>query len=212
LYENPDNPESRRIGKRPVPDARVVMTSGSDSEIKTTDSKGTFITKIEFNNKYQFEASKADYLSGRNNLSTNNISKDPDNPVLTFNIEVEINPVIYNKEITLENIYYDLNKWDIRRDAEPSLNELAQLLTENPALNIQLASHTDCRAGDDFNQDLSQKRAQSAVNYLINKGIRADRLVARGYGESQPAINCACDDCTEDQHQQNRRTTFTIVK
>jgi Outer membrane protein and related peptidoglycan-associated (lipo)proteins len=75
-----------------------------------------------------------------------------------------------------------------------------------------LGSHTDCRGEEAYNQTLSQRRAQSAVNYLIARGIDAGRLTAVGYGESQPAINCPCNRCTEAEHQANRRTTFRIIE
>ena len=123
---------------------------------------------------------------------------------------IVLDKVFKNKEITLENIYYDYDKWNIRPDAEPSLNQLVKILNENPSIRIELASHTDCRGDSDYNGSLSAKRAQSAVYYLMQNGIDASRLDARGYGEERPAINCVCDDCTEDEHQANRRTTFTI--
>jgi len=74
-----------------------------------------------------------------------------------------------------------------------------------------LTSHTDCRGTDEYNLDLSQKRAQAAIDYLMSTGISAKRLEAVGMGESSLAVNCVCEDCTEDQHQKNRRTTFKII-
>ena len=79
-------------------------------------------------------------------------------------------------------------------------------------IKIQLSSHTDCRGNDDYNATLSQKRAESAVNYMISKGIDANRLGAKGYGESQPAASCECKKCSEDEHQANRRTTFKVLE
>ena len=93
-----------------------------------------------------------------------------------------------------------------------ALNALATILIDNGRIRIELGSHTDCRADDDYNLELSQKRAQSAVDYLINKGIKADRLIARGYGETNFAVNCECNTCSDDEHQANRRTTFKIVQ
>ena len=116
------------------------------------------------------------------------------------------------KKLPLDNIYYDLDKWDIRADAQPTLNKLAETLMQNPQIKIQLSSHTDCRSSDSYNATLSQKRAESAVNYLISRGLDPVRLVAKGYGESQPAISCDCKKCTEDEHQANRRTTFKILE
>ncbi len=112
----------------------------------------------------------------------------------------------------MEDIYYDFDKWDIREDAEPSLEELGELLSDNPGIRIELASHTDCRGLEIYNTELSQKRAQSAVNYLKGLGIAEGRMRAKGYGEQKPAIDCECTSCTEEQHQANRRTSFTILR
>ena len=79
-------------------------------------------------------------------------------------------------------------------------------------VKIQLSSHTDCRGNDGYNQWLSQKRAESAVRFLSELGIGFERLTPQGYGESRLAVNCACNNCSEDQHQTNRRTTFTILE
>ncbi len=130
----------------------------------------------------------------------------------TRNVTIILQPIIENKEIVLENILYDFNKYDIRDDAKPSLIELTSLLTENPEISIELSSHTDCRGPNAYNEKLSQQRAESAVDYIINLGISPNRITARGYGENQPVANCSCDDCSEDQHQQNRRTSFRITK
>ena len=74
-----------------------------------------------------------------------------------------------------------------------------------------MGSHTDCRGNDRYNTELSQKRAQSAVNYLISKGIPAERLNAKGFGESVPKADCLCSRCNEEEHQENRRTSFRIL-
>ena len=74
-----------------------------------------------------------------------------------------------------------------------------------------MSAHTDCRGEFEYNKVLSQKRAQSAVDYIVSQGIASNRLVARGYGESQAIVDCVCDSCTEDQHQANRRTSFKIL-
>jgi outer membrane protein OmpA-like peptidoglycan-associated protein len=129
-----------------------------------------------------------------------------------FEVEIVLDKIFRNKEIVLNNIYYDYDKWDIRPDAEPTLNKLAEVLLQNPGIKIQLGSHTDCRGNDGYNQELSQRRAQSAVEYLISKGIKEERLTAKGYGESQPAATCACARCTESEHQTNRRTTFIVLE
>jgi outer membrane protein OmpA-like peptidoglycan-associated protein len=123
-----------------------------------------------------------------------------------------LDQIFKNKEIVLDNIYYDFDKSDIREDAKPTLNQLANTLKQNPSIKIQLSSHTDCRGNEGYNEELSQRRAQSAVDYLISLGINANRLIAKGYGESIPAVICNCSNCTEEEHQKNRRTTFKILE
>ncbi len=113
----------------------------------------------------------------------------------------------------LENIFYDFDKWNIREDAKPPLNRLVALLKKYP-VSIELGSHTDCRGSAVYNQVLSQKRAESAVLYIISMGIPAERITAKGYGKSRLANQCDCSagsECTEEEHQYNRRTEFMIT-
>ncbi|MBU1821149.1 MAG: OmpA family protein, partial [Bacteroidetes bacterium] len=126
----------------------------------------------------------------------------------TYRVTVKLDNLELNKTFVLENIYYDLDKYNIRPDAAVELDKLVQILKDNPTLNIELASHTDARATDAYNNNLSQQRAQSAVNYLISRGIDASRLTAKGYGERQLIVQNAK---TEEEHQRNRRTEFTVL-
>jgi outer membrane protein OmpA-like peptidoglycan-associated protein len=178
----------------------------------TVGEDGFFTLELAENSDYFFLASLEGYLANSTRFSTKGIAKDPANPIQKYEVEIVLDKIFRNREIVLENIYYDYDKWDIRPDAEPTLNRLADVLRQNPGIRIQLGSHTDCRGNNNYNEDLSQKRAQSAVNYLIGKGIDAGRLGALGYGETQPAVDCACSSCTESEHQSNRRTTFKIVE
>ena len=117
-----------------------------------------------------------------------------------------------NQPIRLDNILYDYDKWDIRPDAEPDLQELTDILKKYPDMKIELSSHTDSRGRDEYNEQLSQKRAESARNWIIAKGIAADRIIPKGYGEKQLLNECANGvECTEEQHQLNRRTEFKII-
>ena len=114
--------------------------------------------------------------------------------------------------IELEHIYYDFDKANIRSDASVDLDKLADVLRRYPGMSIELSSHTDSRATDVYNQALSQRRAQAAVNYLVARGITPERLRARGYGESQLRNNCADGTpCSETEHQRNRRTEFRVL-
>lgn len=212
VLSNPDDPNSKMLGRKPLAGAAVVAETGSKKQNFVVKDDGYFRMELAENADYVFNASLPNYLSNSAKFSTKGIAKDPSNPIQTFEIEIVMDKIYRNKEIVLENIYYDYDKWDIRPDAEPTLNRLAEVLRQNPSIRIQLGSHTDCRGNDTYNQELSQRRAQSAMNYLIAKDISADRLSAIGYGESQPADNCACSRCTETQHQTNRRTTFKVVE
>ena len=129
----------------------------------------------------------------------------------TINLSLKLDPIVVGEEIVLEDIYYDYDKWDIRPDAEPALIQLSNLLKANPAIRIELASHTDCRGDEDYNMTLSQKRAQSAVDFLIKSGVDAQRLASRGYGETAPKILCICEVCSDSEHQTKRRTSFKVT-
>lgn len=111
----------------------------------------------------------------------------------------------------LRNIYYDFDKWDIRADAKPPLDNLVSILMEYP-ISIELSSHTDSRGTFRYNEVLSQRRAESAVAYIISQGIAPGRIAAKGYGESIPVNHCVDNvSCPEEMHQANRRTEFRIT-
>ena len=130
---------------------------------------------------------------------------------------LELEKVKKNVAIKLENIYYDYDKWFIRPDAAVELDKLVKILKDNPTIEIELSSHTDCRGTANYNLNLSGKRAQSAVAYIESQGIDMKRMRAAGYGESKLMNKCKCEGkvivtCTEEQHQENRRTEFTVLK
>ena len=117
----------------------------------------------------------------------------------------------------VHNIYYNVNRWDIRKDAQKQLDRLVVIMKENPSLQIELSSHTDCRAGSRYNMVLSARRAKSAVDYVVRKGIKMQRFVAAGFGESKLTNDCVCEPgnyspCDEQQHQANRRTEIKVLK
>ena len=212
VFEDPEDPNSKRNGTRALSGARVIIGEGADMRTLRTDENGFMVIEIQYDKLYNVQARFRGFLTQRLDVDASEVERDPDEPVKTINREIVLEPIFRGVEIVLENIYYDLDKWDIRDDAKPSLNELAKILKDNPGIRIQLGSHTDCRADDDYNMDLSQKRAQSAVDYLIDNGINPSRLAAVGYGETQFAVDCECSECTEDEHQANRRTTFKVVQ
>lgn len=211
IFEVPDDPNSKRIGKKPLPNGPIIISDGLTDQRFVTDELGQFLIKLDFGKKYTFTAKYRDHLAVTYELNTDEVEKNPEKPIRTITQILELDPIFKNKEIILENIFYDYDQWAIRDDAKPSLDKLAIIMKNNPALRIQLSSHTDCRGTDEYNLDLSQKRAQAAVDYLKSVGIPEKRLVAQGFGESNPAVNCVCEQCTEAQHQANRRTTFKVI-
>jgi peptidoglycan-associated lipoprotein len=211
IYQNPVDPNSPILGRALLAGAQVRIQDGLDTLLRSND-QGPLVVEIIPGQNYMIQAAAEGYLSNSLNFKAEDIIRDPRQPIQVFERELVLEKRFDDVEIILENIYYDFDKWDIRSDAEPALNRLASLLRDNPDITIELASHTDCRGSAAYNQELSQKRAQSAVDYLIGQGIRPDRLRARGYGESRPAVDCICSRCTEEEHQKNRRTTFRILE
>lgn len=212
IYESPDDPSSQVLGRKPLSQAKVTVKFGKQEKKYPVDNNGFFSFELEENQDYYFLASKTNYLNNEDFFSSKGIAKDPNNPIQKFEIEIVLDKIYLNQEIVLEDIYYDFDKWDIRKDAEPTLDKLLRNLQLNPSLRIQLASHTDCRGSTKYNEDLSQKRAQSVVNYLISKDIDPGRLEAKGFGKNQLRADCICSRCSEDEHQKNRRTTFAILE
>ena len=130
-----------------------------------------------------------------------------------YSVSAILEPIYEGKTFTLENLYYDVNSSLIRDDAKLVLDELYLILNENPTMKIELSSHTDCRADNSYNQWLSQKRAQSAVDYLVSKGVNSIRMIAVGYGESRLLNHCADGiECSDEEHQINRRTEFKVLE
>lgn len=212
IYEQPGNPNSRVLGRKPLDAAVVEIKLGKEKKNVTVGEDGHFSLELADNTDYDFVAAKQGYLSNKTDFTTRGLGKDPSNPEMHYELEIVLDKIYFGQEIVLENIYYDFDKWDIRPDAQPTLNKLAENLQLNPDVRIQLSSHTDCRGNDRYNEELSQKRAESAVEYLISKGVDRNRLVAKGYGEGVPAVNCLCARCSEEEHQANRRTTFKIIE
>ena len=203
-----------------LPDVRVKLMS-TDNEViddQLTGRGGVFQFKVDPEKEYILLGEKANFFVKRRAFSTVGGEIKQEDLVERFTTKkfessLTLDPIILEKTIVLQNIYYDLNKAEIRPDAAVELDKLVELLKDNPNIKIELSSHTDSRAEDAFNLDLSERRAQAAVRYLILKGISQNRLEAKGYGESQLINGCGNDsDCTEEQHQQNRRTEFKVIE
>ncbi|GAB3536229.1 OmpA family protein [Pontibacter brevis] len=192
-----------------LPETRIVMLQKNvkDSTVFVTDEKGKYFLDGRAGDTYTFSGARHGYLKMQNSAQVPAAAPDTVEVALLFDKnELE-------KAIVLENIYYDLDKSDIRVDAAKELDKLATLLENNPQIEIELSAHTDSRESQDYNQALSERRAQAAVDYLVSKGIERDRLTAKGYGKTRLVNGCGDGViCAETEHQKNRRTEFVIKK
>lgn len=219
VYASLPNEDKKEI----LPNSKVVLTNlyTNEKETAMTDASGKVSFIVDREQQYVLEGSHAPISERRQYLSTTKKTSTV-GVIPPAIIEEELVLLLTEKDvpIELENIYYDLDKWFIREDAKPDLDFLVKTMNDNPTMTIELASHTDCRASKEYNLELSAKRAESAAIYIIKSGISGKRILAAGYGESKPVNDCACeggvgkgrtDDCTDDMHQDNRRTEFTIL-
>ncbi|MFB0945142.1 MAG: OmpA family protein [Spirosomataceae bacterium] len=203
-----------------VPQASVTIAKYADgfeetvAELTTDDSGRFGPVKLEEDTDYTLLVNKTEYLSKRETFTMFGRTIPPillAKPVTdtTFYTDITLEQVFIGKAFRLENIYYDLDKFDIRPDAAVELDKLVQILNDNPNIKIELGSHTDARSTDIYNLRLSQKRADAAIDYVVSRGITRERLTAKGYGESELIIERAR---SEEEHQVNRRTEFKVLE
>lgn len=208
---------------KPIANAKVgVKRNGEIQPVMFTDAKG-YVEIIDLNpaDQISFNASKEKFLTKRSEflMDGRDIPKQLLKKELTdttFDHKIILGQAEVGEEIgalfDVNPIYYDLDKSTIRPDAAVELDKIVQVLKDNPDISIELGSHTDARASASYNMKLSQRRAESAVKYIIEHGIEAARIKAKGYGETQLINGCSDGvDCSEEAHQENRRTEFKIT-
>ncbi len=194
------------------------LTTLNPSQFQTQEEEYRFNFPLNSERKYKVVTSKEGYFPDTIEFNTYGIlddmtirkkvllKKKPDLPDVITEI------VTINEPIRLNNIYYEFEKWDILPEAEIDLNVILGLMNEYPDMVIELSSHTDSRGTVPFNENLSQKRAESAKNWLVQKGIAEERIVAKGYGESVILNRCTNGvRCSDEEHRFNRRTEFKII-
>ncbi len=159
---------------------QLIASDGSNLQAET-GSGGDFKFALKAEVDYIFLASKRGYLNGKEKETTKGQDKSRE-----FMVTILLTPT--DRTIELPNILYDLDKWDLRPESMVSLDKLVETLNDNPNVTIELMSHTDPRNTAEYNLILSQKRAQSVVDYLVSKGIEIERLTAKGYGKSSPKV------------------------
>jgi outer membrane protein OmpA-like peptidoglycan-associated protein len=141
---------------------------------------------------------------------TDNLTQGFQIGTLVANLDMQ--PLVLNSSVRIENLYYDLGKYDLRPQSIKELEKIVSVLKINPAIQVELGSHTDSRGDDASNMNLSQQRAEAVVSYLISQGISASRMSAKGFGETQLVNGCTNGVvCPDSEHQQNRRTQLKIT-
>ena len=183
-----------------VDDMNKVITT------EQSNNKGEVQYRIACDKAYSIQASKEGYLS-----NTFAVAKSTA-PQTTINAALQpIEAIITENEVVLQPIYFDFDKANITETAATELDKLVQVMNSNDKLIILAKSHTDYRGSDAYNLSLSDKRAKATVQYVISKGISAKRITGKGYGRTEPKVDCK-ENCTDEQHAQNRRSEFLIVK
>lgn len=168
------------ITELPIAKVQVTVTSDNgDVVYLETDSAGMAFMPVVSDREYVFVTENSAFLKGKGTVSTYREKSDR-----LYELAVDMQPI--EKPIVIPNIYFDVAKWDLRPEAKENLNELLVILKDNPNIAIELSAHTDMVGNDKANMVLSENRAQSVVDYLIEKGVYWDRLEAKGYGETQP--------------------------
>ena len=212
-----------------LPAAQVYMVGNDGTNLKLNVlGDGSFTQEIKSGVDYVILATCKGFLNHQEELHVEPVKKSEEY-VLQFPLANISAPVL------IENIFYDFDKATLRPESQTALDELVKLLNENPNVTIELSAHTDCRGSDQYNERLSQQRAQNVVNYLIQHGIEKERLTPKGYGESKPKrikrkvaekypflkegdildetfISTLPEEQQEQCHQLNRRTEFIVLR
>ena len=213
----------------PITDAklRLVGSDGTNSKVNARRD-GTYKIKLKRDVKYVMLATARGHLNAKEQWNTNGLKDSK-----TYTINFTLSPI--SRPVKMDNIFYEFGRWELTKASEEELNKLVKLLNDNPNITIELSAHTDMKGNEEFNQELSQKRAQSCCDFLIAHGIEAERLTPVGYGKAKPVvadkalnkqypwlpveqvldeayISGLPADKQEICNQINRRTEFKVVK
>ncbi len=208
--------------KNKLSDVKILSINNKTGkkELLTSSEYGVFLIKLPENNLYDsidytFKAEKKGYAS--KTVSYKQVLKK----FGEYNTEIQLNKISVGEDlgkiIEIKPIYFDFDKYDIRPDAAAELDKIVEVMNAYPTMEIELSSHTDCRGSAIYNLKLSDKRAKASADYIKKRISEPTRINGRGFGETQLVNNCSCEGgkgntCTEEQHQENRRTEFKIIR
>ena len=183
----------------------------------TTDSSGNYSFEVKCSNSYSVRAIKTEYTPKELKIS---IPTTAGETKLDIQLESSVCKVAVGDDLGkcfgIKMIYFDLDKSNIRKEAALDLAKILDVLNQNPTMKLDIRSHTDCRQTAKYNMALSERRAKATIAWLVSKGVDGSRLTGKGYGESQLINDCGCEptnqsNCSEEQHQMNRRSEFIIT-
>jgi outer membrane protein OmpA-like peptidoglycan-associated protein len=205
--------------KIPLRNSRLLLHHLEGTDTLTTDGNGFYLKEINPQTDYDLTAQKPGYLSKNNFLTSVGINKDSTirSDVYLDRPESSQQYVLNNcdslkKVFSVQNIYYDLDRSEIRQDAKVSLNELVALMKKYQEITVITSSHTDSRATEQYNRTLSLRRGESAKSYLVSKGISPSRVAVEYYGKTRLVNRCYEGiACSEENQQLNRRTEFDVI-
>lgn len=196
---------------------RIINQCDNNEILTRTKFDGVFEACLEIGCEYTIIAEKNGFEPQLTSISLEKIrgrrSAEVEMNMTPLDEFSEKEPIRKGTVIVLENIYYDFNKSAIQKGAARELEGLVRLMETYQSMEIRLGAHTDCRGTDEYNLNLSEKRAESAKQFLVDRGIEANRIKTLGYGETQPRNRCDCDvvECSETEHAYNRRTEVRII-
>ena len=201
----------------PLIGAKLTLFDSSYKLLKEilTDKDGKFdFDQVECDSKYYIKSEKSEYNTIETPVVTDTESGKT---FVSLALEKTIKKLTIGDDLAkafdIKVIYFDLNKFNIRADAAMDLSKILDVMEQNPNIKIDIRSHTDSRQTHAYNKKLSERRAESTMEWLVTNGIDKSRLTAKGYGETQLINKCADGvECTESEHQANRRSEFIIVK
>ena len=193
---------------KPIANAKVSILDDKQNviETRTADENGKLVYSVDCDRAYSLKASAAGYEANFASIAKTRGGK--------LDITAKLKPIghlIVDGKVHLNAIYFEYNKFNITPEAAFELDKLLEVMKQKPDIKITVNAHTDSRGTDEYNMNLSDQRARAVVQYAVSQGIDESRITGKGFGESQPKINCG-DNCTEEQHAVNRRTEFIIVK
>jgi outer membrane protein OmpA-like peptidoglycan-associated protein len=192
-------PISASLVYETLPDGVIAGNGVSGAE------DGAFKIVLPYDKNYSIRATADKFFAVSENLNLDSLVKEGYKEI---HKDLYLVPIEIGQVVRLNNVFFDFDKYNLREESFIELDRVVKLLSENPAIEIEMSAHTDSKGSDDYNFTLSDNRAASVRTYILGKGIAATRIVSKGYGESKPVV---AND-TDENRQLNRRVEFTIVK